>query len=74
MITYTIASMRSMSESIMNAERDMTMAKKTSRKGRKKSRVSDGAGGDDDDDFPMATIEEEPAFYDAGDSFESFSD
>ena len=49
-ITYTIASMRSMSESIMNAERDMTMAKKTSRKGRKKSRVSDGAGGDDDDD------------------------
>ncbi len=58
----------------MNAERDMSMAKKTSRKGRKKSRVSENASGDEDDDFPMATIEEEPGFYDAGDSFESFSD
>jgi hypothetical protein len=63
-----------MTESIMNAERDMSMAKKTSRKGRKKSRVSENASGDEDDDFPMATIEEEPGFYDAGDSFESFSD
>lgn len=54
----------------MSAERDLTAGRKAAKKGRKKSRVAD-ISGDEDDEFPMSTIEEEPAFMDNGDPFES---
>jgi hypothetical protein len=53
---------------IMNGERDLSLAKKSFRKGRKKSRVAESA--DDDDDFALRAMEEETAFPDSGDSYE----
>lgn len=68
LITYTIASIRNMQVDIMNGERDLSLVKKSFRKGRKKSRVAESA--DDDDDFALRAMEEETAFPDSGDSYE----
>lgn len=71
LITYTIASIRDMHVEVVSAERNIALSKKSMKRGWKKARAVEAV--EDDDEFPLAVVEEETAFPDSLDSFDSFS-